>query len=114
MLVLAVWAFWTMRPVLGVLLSLGLILIAERSLHSAYIFHDDVLIIDHGRLAKRKIIPIDFINCCTPMSATFGLVHYLLISYGTAGKVEAVQPVDEKAFVDYLERKRRETETHDD
>lgn len=106
LLVLSLYAFWMLRPVLGVALVLGLVALVERSLHKQYIFRGDKLIIDNGRLGKARVVELRQITGCRPMRANFGLVSYLLISYGDDGRVVAVQPRNEQAFVACLRARR--------
>lgn len=106
LLLLAAYSFWIKSPILGCLMALGLIIIAERSLHKEYIFRDDKLIIYNGRLAKTKVINLSQITSCRPMSSVFGLVHYLLIIYGEDNKIAAVQPDNVRAFVDCLKKRK--------
>lgn len=108
LLVLAVYSFWIKSPILGCLMSLGLILIAERSLHKKYIFSGDKLIIYNGRLAKTKTISLSQINSCKPMTNVFGLVRFLVIFYDDNKKVESVQPDNESAFVECLKKRKNE------
>lgn len=107
LLLLAVYAFWTLRPVLGVFLVLALVLVMDQSLNKRYVFRGDKLIIDNGRLSKKRVIELRLITGCRPMTVSFGLVHYLLISYGPAHTVVAVQPRNEQAFVACLGQRRR-------
>lgn len=106
---LSLYAFWMRQPVIGALLALGLIAVMEQSLHKQYIFHADQLIIDNGRLWRSRTISLNQINSCRSMRTTFGMVHYLLISYGPAEKVAAVQPRNEQAFVECLRKRMRQT-----
>lgn len=105
-LILAAYAFWIKQPIIGCLLALALITVAERSLHKEYIFRDDKLIIYNGRLAKTKIILLSDIKSCRPMTNVFGLVHYLLIAYGEDNRLESLQPDNERAFVECLKKRR--------
>lgn len=107
-LLLAVYFFWVKSPIAGVLMALALIVVAERSLHKEYIFRGDKLIIDNGRLARSKTIEIKQITSCRPMANVFGLVRYLLITYGKDGRVEAVQPDNEVAFIECLKKRKNE------
>lgn len=118
LLLATLYAFWMLKPVVGVLLALGLVMVMEQSLHKQYIFRDDKLIIDNGRLMKNRVIALSQISSCRPMITTFGMVHYLLISYGAANKVVAVQPRNEQAFINCLRQRREEVmdaeQTHEE
>lgn len=105
MLSLAIYAFWIKSVILGIVMVFFLIIITERSLHSEYVFHDNKLIIRHGRLSKDKTIFIGSITSCRPMASVFGLVRYLLISYGS-GYIVSVQPDNEQAFIEVLKKKK--------
>lgn len=114
LLVLAVYAFWVKSVILGLLLALALVLVIERSLHTEYIFRDDKLIIYNGRLSRSRSIPLASIQSCRPMASVFGLVRYLLISYGN-GSIVSVQPDNEVAFIDFLRKKcLRESENEEE
>ena len=108
LLLATLYAFWMLKPVVGVLLALGLVMVMEQSLHKQYIFRDDKLIIDNGRLMKNRVIALSQISSCRPMTTTFGMVHYLLISDGAANTVVAVQPRNEQAFINCLRQRREE------
>jgi membrane protein YdbS with pleckstrin-like domain len=111
LLVMSLYAFWQRQPVVGAVLALGLLAISEQSLHKKYIFRDDKLIIDNGRLWRDKTIRLDQIHDCRPMTNTFGLIHYMLISYTTDGnndRIEAVQPDNEASFLTVLQKRKAE------
>lgn len=110
LLALALYAFWIKSPILGAFMALGLIIVAEQTLHKEYTFHDDKLIIYNGRLGKTKTIYLSQISSCRPMTNLFGLVHYLLITYGADNKLESVQPDNERAFVECLKKRKNEVE----
>lgn len=105
-LILAAYTFWIKQPIIGCLFALALIAVAERSLHKEYIFRDDKLIIYNGRLARTKTIPLSDIKSCRPMTNVFGMVHYLLITYGEDNRLESLQPDNERSFVECLKKRR--------
>lgn len=105
-LFVAVYFFWMKQPVWGTLGALIVVLIAERALHTQYVFHDRVLIIDKGRLSRPHEIPLDAISDCRKMHNTFGLVHFLIITH-SGGRIEAIEPDDEDAFLRYLAKSKR-------
>lgn len=106
-LLLSAYAFWVKSPVVGCLLALALVVTAERSLHKKYIFRGGDLVIYNGRLGRSKTIDVGSITSCRPLTSVFGMVHYLLIAYGD-GRMEAVQPDNERAFVDCLKKRKNE------
>ena len=99
-LLLAVYAFWIKNVILGLLMAFLLIVLTERTLHSEYVISDGKLIIDNGKLSRNKIIEIGQINSC------FGLVRYLLITYGSDNVMVSVQPANEIAFVATLKKEK--------
>lgn len=111
---LSVYAFWVKAVVLGVLMALCMVVVAERTLHTEYTFRDGCLIISRGRLAKGKSIPVGSITSCRPMTTAFGLVRYLLLAYGDGQNLQAVQPDNEKAFVEVLRKEKMRDYSKDD
>ena len=105
-LLLAVYAFWIKNVIVGLLMAFLLVILTERTLHSQYVISDGKLIIDNGKLSKTKVIMISQINSCRPMASVFGLVRYLLITYGTNDAMVSVQPVNEAAFVAALKKEK--------
>ena len=105
-LLLAVYAFWIKNVILGLLMAFLLIVLIERTLHSEYVISDGKLIIDNGKLSRNKIIEIGQINSCRPMTSVFGLVRYLLITYGSDNVMVSVQPANEIAFVATLKKEK--------
>lgn len=77
-------------------------------MHKKYTFSDDKLTVYNGRLAKSKTINLDDITSCRPVTSVFGMVRYLLVTYGNPEKIEAVQPDNERAFVDCLNKRKNE------
>ncbi len=105
-LLLAVYAFWIKNVIVGLLMAFLLVILTERTLHSQYVISDGKLIIDNGKLSKTKVIMISQINSCRPMTSVFGLVRYLLITYGANDAMVSVQPVNEAAFVAALKKEK--------
>ncbi len=105
-LLLAVYAFWIKNVIVGLLMAFLLVILTERTLHSQYVISDGKLIIDNGKLSKTKVIMISQINSCRPMTSVFGLVRYLLITYGATDAMVSVQPVNEAAFVAALKKEK--------
>jgi membrane protein YdbS with pleckstrin-like domain len=105
-LLLAVYAFWIKNVVLGILMAFLLIVLTERTLHSQYVISDGKLIIDNGKLSKSKTIMIGQVKSCRPMTSVFGLVRYLLITYGAVDAMVSVQPVNETAFIAALKKEK--------
>lgn len=105
-LLLAVYAFWIKNVIVGLLMAFLLVILTERTLHSQYVISDGKLVIDNGKLSKTKVIMISQINSCRPMTSVFGLVRYLLITYGATDAMVSVQPVNEAAFVAALKKEK--------
>lgn len=76
-----------------------LIIVSERALHTEYIIGDGRLVIDKGRLSKPKEIMLDDIESCRPMATVFGLVSFLLITYGKGNKMVSVHPANPQSFI---------------
>lgn len=110
---LTLYCFWIKSPILGVLMALALVIVTEHAIHKEYVFHDDKLIIINGRLMRNKVINVSEIKSCRPMTSVFGLVHFLVITYGATDQIEAVQPVNEQEFTACLEKLREEEDVED-
>ena len=108
-LLLALYAFWIKNAVVGLIMAFLLIILVEHTLHSEYIITDGKLIINNGKLSRAKSININDINDIKPMTSVFGLVHYLLLTYGASNRVVSVQPQNEAAFVATLQKEMRNT-----
>ena len=103
-LVMAGYFFWQKQILLALLMSLIVVAVTEKVLHSAYTFDGPNLIINKGRFAKQRRIRVDEITRCRRMRTTFGLVHYLLLEYG-AGHLETVEPAMEEEFIKELNKR---------
>ena len=108
-LLLALYAFWIKNAVVGLIMAFLLIVLVERTLHSEYVISDGKLIINNGKLSRSKVIDLAEIHDCKPMTAVFGLVRYLLLTYGASNRVVSVQPQNEAAFVATLQREMRDS-----
>ena len=106
-LLLALYAFWIKNAVMGLIMAFLLIVLVERTLHSEYIISDGKLIINNGKLARAKTISIQEIHDCKPMTSVFGLVRYLLLTYGASDRMISVQPQNEAAFITTLQKEMR-------
>lgn len=106
-LLLALYAFWIKNAVMGLIMAFLLIVLVERTLHSEYIISDGKLIINNGKLARAKTINIQEIHDCKPMTSVFGLVRYLLLTYGASDRMISVQPQNEAAFITTLQKEMR-------
>lgn len=105
LLALSFYAFWIKAVVVGLLLVLALVLVAESALRTEYVFSGDKLVISRGRLSRNTTIELRTVTSCRPMTTVFGLVRYLLITYGDEGRVVSVQPDNEAAFVKVMREK---------
>ena len=99
--ILAFFLFWSKAAIFGLLLTFVVVMMTERVLHTSYRFvrqgHEQLLIIDRGRLVKRQVIRLSEVIKVTPMRRMGGLSHFVMIVYG-ANRLLAVQPEEEKAF----------------
>ena len=112
-LLLALYAFWIKNAVVGLVMAFLLIVLVERTLHSEYIISDGKLIINNGKLARAKTINIQEIHDCKPMTSVFGLVRYLLLTYGASDRMISVQPQNEAAFIMTLQKEMRNSIKND-
>lgn len=112
-LLLALFAFWIKNAVVGLIMAFLLIVLVERTLHSEYIISDGKLIINNGKLARAKTINIQEIHDCKPMTSVFGLVRYLLLTYGASDCMISVQPQNEAAFITTLQKEMRNSIKND-
>ncbi len=112
-LLLALYAFWIKNAVVGLVMAFLLIVLVERTLHSEYIISDGKLIINNGKLARAKTINIQEIHDCKPMTSVFGLVRYLLLTYGASDRMISVQPQNEAAFITTLQKEMRNSIKND-
>ena len=112
-LLLALYAFWIKNAVVGLIMAFLLIVLVERTLHSEYIISDGNLIINNGKLARAKTINIQEIHDCKPMTSVFGLVRYLLLTYGASDRMISVQPQNEAAFITTLQKEMRNSIKND-
>ena len=105
---LAVYLFWfksIAHIIVGVMVVLMLVSIIESVIHTTYkITSDDKLIIERGRLFKKRILPIGDIVKISRRETKFKLSHYILIEYG-ADKCVSLQPENEDALI--KEKKKR-------
>ncbi|MFW5544406.1 MAG: PH domain-containing protein [Prevotella sp.] len=105
-LIMAGYFFWQRQVLPALFMSLIVVAVSERVLHSAYTFDGDELIINKGRFVRQRRIRVDEITNCRRMRTTFGLVHYLLLEYG-AGHLETVEPAMEVEFIKELNKRLR-------
>lgn len=112
-LLLALYAFWIKNAVVGLIMAFLLIVLVERTLHSEYIISDGKLIINNGKLARAKTINIQEIHDCKPMTSVFGLVRYLLLTYGASDRMISVQPQNEAAFITTLQKEMKNSIKND-
>lgn len=105
LLALAIHAFWVKSIGLGVTMALLLTIVAERTMHTEYAIDDDKLIINKGRLARKLTIELASITACHPVATAFGMARCLVITYGADNSLVAVQPCNERAFVELLRKR---------
>lgn len=103
---LAIYLFWIKSAITGCVFIALSVLVIERVLHSEYVFSEDTLTIYRGRFAKSKTIRLNRIKSCRPITASFGLSHYLLLEYDEERYV-AVEPEQEASFIKHLQTARR-------
>ncbi len=118
---LALYFFWTKVAIVGLLVAIVVVGMTERILHTRYTFRRvkpidvdkemEFLVVDEGRFSTNRNIPLCDVVRTEKVSAFFGLDHCVLIEYG-AGNMTTVQPDNEDAFVQELQK--RIFKTHQD
>lgn len=113
---LVIYLFWIKQAIFGLLVVIIIVGMLERMLHTTYTFacvkpvdrdeEMEFLLIDKGRFSRNQSIPLRDVLQCKVMYVNFGLSHYLLIEYG-AHHLVAVQPEDERAFVEELTKRQQ-------
>lgn len=113
---LVIYLFWIKQAVFGLMVVIIIVGMLERMLHTTYTFacvkpvdrdeEMEFLLIDKGRFSRNQSIPLRDVLQCKVMYVNFGLSHYLLIEYG-AHHLVAVQPEDERAFVEELTKRQQ-------
>jgi hypothetical protein len=114
---LALYFFWHRESAVGLLVAVGLsvmlVMVTERLLHTEYVFCDQRLIVGRGRFARKLSIAVDEITEARHMKVAFGTVNYILICYG-AGHQVAVQPAQPQAFLSELRQRQQHNELSDE
>lgn len=111
---LAFYLFWNKMFIFGVIVAFAVVVMVERVSHSSYSFvekeGEQWLVVNHGRFSKTKTIRIAEVLKLTPMKASFGMSHYLLMLYGN-NHLMSLQPADEQSFCKELQRRMKIVET---
>lgn len=107
LLLLAFYLFWNRSAVAAFAVVAVLVAVMERVLHTSYTLTGKELIVSRGRFARTLTIPLTDVIECRKMRTTFGLSHYLLLSYG-ANHLLSLQPDNEAAFLSALSKRLRE------
>lgn len=110
---LTIYLFWEGNGLLIAGALLLLLVIIERTIHTEYQLSKESLTVNHGKLSKRQVIPMNSIKRIERIRririGKKALITYLLIVYGE-DKTVAVMPKDEEAFIKQLmEIKKYET-----
>jgi uncharacterized membrane protein YdbT with pleckstrin-like domain len=111
-----VGALWVKAAIVGLLLALLLLVVIERIIHTTYtITADNMLIIDVGRFARKRTIPIADITAIERYRSmkfgNFSVTNYLLIHYAK-NKFVTVMPVKEEEFISLLQQKMESHKKH--
>lgn len=107
LLLLAFYLFWNRSAVAAFAVVVVLVAVMERVLHTTYTLTADRLIVRRGRFARTLVVPLSDVIGCRAVRTTFGLSHYLLLSYG-ANHLLSLQPDNEAAFLSELSKRLRE------
>ena len=111
---LAGYFFWVKMAIIGIFLSIVIVGMIERILHTTYTFRRvkpidrdeemDFIVIDEGRFSAKKTIPVCDIIRVERMKVCMGLDHALVIEFG-AKHLVGVQPDNEDGFRKEIERR---------
>lgn len=102
---LAFYLFWIKAVIIGCGIACLLIIMIERVIHTQYVLTPEgLLIIDKGRFARNRIIPINEIIKIEIVKTPTRVSHYILITY-SANKQIAVQPNNEQTFIEELKKR---------
>lgn len=101
---------WIKQAILAVILSILLIILIERIIHTEYILTaDNKLIIKSGRFLKEKKLDLDQINDIEHRTTTkfgsFYIASYILITYNK-NKHLSLTPANAQRFIDILIKKK--------
>lgn len=112
--ILALYFFWTKVAIIGLFVAIVVVGMIERILHTTYTFRRvkpidmecemEFLVVDEGRFSANRNIPLCDVVRTEKVSAFFGMDHGVLIEYG-AGNMTTVQPDNETAFVQELQKR---------
>lgn len=103
--------FWELKPVIGLLLILVVVVMLERVLHTTYTIHAgndgrQVLTVYRGRFACQTEIPLDSITSVSERRTELGMSRMVLIEYDN-GKAAGMQPENQEMFLKELEEGRK-------
>lgn len=94
----ALYLFWVKAVVAALLLTIVVVVLTERVLHSEYVVGEGVLRICRGRFSKERTIRLEDIVECTARRGAFGLSHFLVLEM-KEGRLILVEPENEDAFI---------------
>ncbi len=95
---LTFYYFWTKMLLVALPVAAVWILVIERILHTYYTFTPDGIEVCCGRFSRRRLVSYADIIQYREMSNCLGLVHYILIEYGS-GHTLSVKPQNSASFI---------------
>ena len=106
--IMSFWCFWVrtgLTPVVGFAMLLLATAAIERLIHTTYTFTPDgMLIINNGHLSRHVSINIASITSTRHVNGMFIVASHIIIEYG-ARHIASLQPDNEKAFTNELQRR---------
>ena len=106
--IMSFWCFWVrtgLTPVVGFAMLLLATAAIERLIHTTYTFTPDgMLIINNGHLSRHVSINIASITSTRPVNRMLIVASPIIIEYG-ARPIASLQPDNEKAFTNELQRR---------
>lgn len=101
---------WMKHAIMTVMLMLLLIIAIERLIHTTYtLTTDDKLILNYGRFSRSREIllrEVTSVERATTMKiGRFAVMRFVVVKYGTKGKVVVLLPVKEDLFLKLMNQR---------
>lgn len=101
---------WMKHAIVTVMLMLLLIIAIERLIHTTYtLTTDDKLILNYGRFSRSREIllrEVTSVERATTMKiGRFAVMRFVVVKYGTKGKVVVLLPVKEDLFLKLMKER---------
>lgn len=101
---------WMKHAIMTIIFMLLIIIAIERLIHTTYtLTADGKLLLYYGRFTRSKEIPLREIFSVERGSSMkigrFAVMRYVVVRYGTRGKIAILLPVKEDEFIRTLEKR---------